>query len=185
MLEALYARTETMISLVGQLLDIARIETGPFPTETSPFNPTPLINAFIQEHMPLIEEKNLIFHSQIAPDLPVVRIYKEHLETILTVLLENAIRYTPSQGEITLIASSPKKNELLFMLKDTGVGFPKKQQDRIFTRFFRADNAVAAHPNGTGLGLFYAKLLVEKQGGKIWFRSEENKGTTFSVSLPV
>ena len=77
------------------------------------------------------------------------------------------------------------KKAIKFSIKDTGVGIPKDQQERVFTKFFRGANVMRMDTEGTGLGLFITKNIIEAHGGKIWFESEENKGTTFFFTLPV
>jgi len=85
---------------------------------------------------------------------------------------------------ITFTVKKTKPEKLLFIIEDTGIGIPTDEQKNIFSKFFRARNAVKVNPNGIGLGLFYVKMIVEKQKGKIWLRSEEGKGTKFYVTLP-
>jgi two-component system sensor histidine kinase VicK len=105
-------------------------------------------------------------------------------------LLDNAVRYTPPRGRITILLEIIKfhdrdEKDIIFSIKDTGVGIPKDQQPRVFTKFFRGANVMRMDTEGTGLGLFIAKNIIEAHGGKIWFESEERKGTVFYFSLPV
>jgi len=99
-------------------------------------------------------------------------------------LVNNAIFYTGAGGEV-IISIKRNGSNVEFSIKDTGIGIPKNQQTRVFSRFFRADNAIRKETEGTGLGLFITKNIIEAHGGKIWFESIENKGTTFFFSLPV
>ena len=100
-------------------------------------------------------------------------------------LLSNAIKYTPEGGKIEISLSVDEKKNLILKVSDTGYGIPKNQQDKIFTKLFRADNVIGKDTEGTGLGLYIAKSIVEQAGGKIWFESKENIGTTFYVSLVI
>ncbi len=112
-----------------------------------------------------------------------VNIDKERVQLILQNLLDNAIAYTPPSGEVTISV----KSDTMFLevaIKDTGIGIPKNQQAKIFDRFFRADNAIKTRSEGSGLGLFISKHIVEKHGGKIWFESEDKKGTVFHFAIP-
>jgi len=99
-------------------------------------------------------------------------------------LLSNANRYAPSESTI-FVEIVEKGEEIEYAVRDTGIGIPKDQQSRLFEKFFRADNAVSAVPEGSGLGLSLVKILVEGWGGRIWFESEQNKGTTFHFTVPI
>jgi len=113
----------------------------------------------------------------INADLNIVRMIFQNL-------FSNAVKYTPAEGTITLTI---KKDGLyaLISVADTGYGIPKNAQPKIFTKMFRADNARVKDPDGTGLGLYIIKETIEKTGGKIWFESKENKGSTFNVAIPL
>lgn len=98
-------------------------------------------------------------------------------------MIDNAIHYTMPGGKVTVILTGDK-NEIKITVKDTGIGIPQNQQERVFSKFFRAANAMRVQTDGTGLGLFITKNIIEAHGGKIWFESEEGKGTTFYFTLP-
>jgi two-component system sensor histidine kinase VicK len=99
-------------------------------------------------------------------------------------LLNNAVRYTNDQGKIE-VNLTVKDGELISKISDNGIGIPKVEQSRIFEKFFRANNALKKETDGSGLGLYLAKTVIESSGGKIWFESKENEGTTFWFSLPI
>ena len=100
-------------------------------------------------------------------------------------LLSNAVKYTPEKGKVSIHLSLSDKKNVLLRLCDNGYGIPKNQQDKIFTKLFRADNVIGKDTEGTGLGLYIAKSIVEQAGGKLWFESVENKGTIFYATLPL
>jgi signal transduction histidine kinase len=101
-------------------------------------------------------------------------------------LISNAIKYTPPNGTIELsLCLDPAVKHFLFTVADSGVGIPTNQHDRIFTRLFRADNVRVSDTEGNGLGLYIVKAIIENSGGRVWFESEENSGSTFHVELPV
>jgi two-component system sensor histidine kinase VicK len=107
-------------------------------------------------------------------------------------LISNAIKYTPDNGKLSISVrhsheklTTDSKGSVLIEVMDTGYGIPKHQQAKVFTKLFRADNIKRKDTDGTGLGLYITKALVEHMGGKIWFTSEQNKGSQFSVLLPI
>ena len=102
---------------------------------------------------------------------------------ILQNLLSNAIKYTPEKGKVNLEIGL-EKGCLQIKISDSGLGIPASQQNKIFSKLFRADNVRATDTEGTGLGLYIIKSILDNVNGKIWFESIENKGTTFFVCLP-
>jgi signal transduction histidine kinase len=109
-------------------------------------------------------------------------------------LLSNAVKYTPDNGTVTVSTSlrdtdrrgkKVKKQFIEIQIKDTGFGIPSNQQEKIFSKMFRAENAKKNVPEGNGLGLYLVKAIVEHVGGDIWFESEEGSGTTFYILLPI
>ena len=96
--------------------------------------------------------------------------------------VDNAIYYTPSGGKIKLELNADRRN-VYFMVKDNGLGVPKDEQSHLFTKFYRAKNAQKARPDGTGLGLFMAKKVINEQGGTLLFESTEGKGSTFGFKF--
>jgi len=109
---------------------------------------------------------------------------KEKMKLALQNLIENAISYSFSGSDVTISVDCDNMN-LTVAIKDKGMGIPENQQKRVFSKFFRADNAVKMETEGSGLGLFLTKNIIEKHGGKIWFESEEGKGSTFYFTLPI
>jgi len=103
---------------------------------------------------------------------------QEKVGLVIQNLLENAIKYTPEEGTIQ-ISLGQEKNNILFKIKDSGVGIPQDQQNRIFTKFFRGSNVMRLETDGSGLGLYTAKNIIDAHKGKIWFESQEGQGTTF------
>ncbi len=94
------------------------------------------------------------------------------------------IKYSKQDGKIEVCCTKDGA-EVVFFVRDNGIGIPQKQQKRLFEKFFRADNAVLSETDGTDLGLYIAKAIVEAHNGKVWFDSAENKGTTFYIKLPL
>lgn len=166
------------------LLSLARIEGGRVKVEAIPVNIPTLTNEILKELIISIEEKQLTIDikkgKRKIPDIPLdANIARQVIMNLTT----NAIRYSNTGGIIT-ISFEPKEKELLITVQDNGIGIPEKQKEKIFEKFFRADNAINKAPDGTGLGLALVKQLVGLWHGRIWFESEEGKHTTFSVTIP-
>jgi len=182
-----YQSNERMINLINDLLDVTRIEEGKYlyrPTLTD-------LGTIVQFVMNSCKEEvqrkklNLEFKKPI-PKLPKIILDVEKIRLVVQNLLENAIKYTPSGGKITVSLKHLKdKKEAELQVQDTGVGIPKDQQERVFTKFFRAANVMRLDTGGSGLGLFISKNIVEAHGGRIRFELEEGKGTTFYLNLPI
>ncbi len=185
LLERTYQSNERMIDLINDLLNVARIEEGRFLYEPADASPEEIADSVIDSLKEKAESRNikLVFRKPASP-LPFVKMDKEKINIALTNLITNAINYTHRDGEITVELLSDAKS-VKFRVQDNGVGIPKEEQNRIFTKFFRASNVVKMDTSGTGLGMFITKNIVEAHGGKIWFESEENKGTTFHFTLPI
>ena len=116
--------------------------------------------------------------------LPKVSMDVDKISLAIQNLVDNASKYTPQGGKI-IISLKHEDQKLIFSISDTGVGIPAEQHGRIFSKFFRADNVIRMQTDGSGLGLFISKAIIENHKGSIWFESTEGKGTTFYFSLPV
>ncbi len=179
-----YESNERTIRLVNDFLNVARIEEGRFGFEFSPHNLQDLIENLLQEFSHTIKEKKIkLTFTKPQEKLPQVNIDPTKIRLAIQNIIDNAIKYTPERGEVTIMIKYSKLN-LEVSVKDSGIGIPKNQMSRLFTKFFRSENAIKKQVEGTGLGLFISKNIIEKHGGKIWLESEENKGTTFYFTVP-
>ena len=184
-IEKTYKSNERMINLINDLLDVTRIEEGKYLYKPVLTDFEPICQFVINSYREEVERRKLkIEFKKPEKKLPRVKVDVEKIRLAIQNLLENAIRYTKSGGEISVSLRDLKK-EIEFSVRDTGVGIPKDQQARVFTKFFRAANVIRMETEGSGLGLFITKNIVETHGGRIWFESEEGKGTTFYFTLPV
>jgi PAS domain S-box-containing protein len=184
-LEEIYQGSQRMVALVNTLLDISRIELGTFQIESQPTDVVALAQGVLDEQKPSIEKKKLIVTTDFSKNTPLFLTDPKLLCMVFQNLLDNAVEYTPPGGRIEFTISLYEKRSIAIKVSDTGYGIPKSQQDQIFTKFFRADNVRDKDTDGTGLGLYIVKSVVESFGGTIRFESEENKGTTFYVMLPL
>lgn len=180
-----YHSNERMIHLVNDLLNISRIEEGRFIFKFKKESLEKLLERTIKEFKYALEEKsmNLVYDGPQKP-LPEIEMDIEKLHVVIQNIINNAIIYTPSNGQIK-ISCKRKDEQILISVQDNGMGIPKKQQHRLFTKFFRADNAIKMQTEGSGLGLFIAKNIVEKHKGKISAKSKQDQGSTFTISLPI
>jgi signal transduction histidine kinase len=180
-----YKSNERMINLVNDLLNVARIEEGRFGYQFSLIHLEDLIQATIQDFIHKIQEKKINFqYLRPSNPLPKVNVDPAKMRLVIGNLIDNAIKYTPKNKQVTISIKYDKLN-LEVSIKDSGIGIPADQQKRLFSKFFRSENAVRAQTEGSGLGLFIVKNIIEKHKGAIWFESAENKGSNFCFTLPV
>ena len=161
------------------------IELGTFAGVVKPTDIVQLAEDVINEQQLQIKEKKLVFSATFATNIPLIQIDPKLLRMVIQNLFSNAIKYTPDGGKIAVQLIMEDSNSITLRIADTGYGIPKNQYDKIFTKLFRADNVIGKDTEGTGLGLYIAKSIVEQSNGKLWFESEENVGTTFHVTLPL
>jgi signal transduction histidine kinase len=171
-----------MASLVNDLLNVARIESGRIQVAPTPTDPVLLAEKALENFQPIINEKKLKVKT-VFENIGTVNLDPELVGEVLFNLISNAIKYSPTGGEVELSIKNTGKN-FTVEIKDRGLGIPKSQQDKIFSKFFRGGNAVLVDTDGNGLGLYICKAIVESSKGKIWFESKEGRGTTFWFSMP-
>lgn len=184
-LEKTYKSNERMINLINDLLDVTRIEEGRYVYKPVFTRLEPIVLSMLESYKEIIKKNKLeVQFLRPKEELPKVLVDVEKIKLAIQNLIDNAVKYTP-EGNKIIISLKREKDNIEFSIKDTGIGIPKYQQERIFTKFFRGVNALKIQTEGTGLGLFITKNIIEAHNGKIWFESEEGKGTTFYVTLPI
>lgn len=181
-LNTMQSVTYNLADLVSMILDVSRIQLGKMKVDAQPLD----LNLFFKEILfaiePKAKEKEQKFDVSIPNDLPKAMLDKRLTRMTIENLLSNAVKYTPAKGTVKWFMEL--RGTMLYMeVRDTGCGIPEKDQKQIFGKLFRASNTGAI--DGNGFGLYVAKGAIEAQGGKIWFESKENKGTTFFVELPL
>lgn len=180
----IYEGNQRMVKLVNSLLNVSRIELGTFGIEPEKVYIQNIAQTVIGELKPSIKTKKIQFILTIAKAIPKINLDTKLTSIILQNLLSNAIKYTPEKGQVRLTIKKNTTN-LLIEVKDTGYGIPEDQQNKIFTKLFRAENVQSKDTEGTGLGLYIVKNILDESGGSITFTSQENKGTIFSVIIPL
>jgi PAS domain S-box-containing protein len=183
-LDEIYHSNQRMVSLVNSLLNVSRLELGTFMVEPEKTDICEIADSVIGELQPQIKKKNQVFTKKYEKKIQKILLDKKLIRMVIQNLLTNAVKYTKDTGKVTLAITQNKK-DLLLSVSDTGMGIPKSQQSQIFKKLFRADNVREADTEGTGLGLYIVKAIVAGSGGTVRFESEENKGTTFFVTIPL
>ncbi len=183
-IKEIYRGNQRMVELVNTLLNVSRLELGTFVIEPQPTDLKLLSEEVVKEQLVGINEKKLSFTATYADDLPQVNVDPKLMRMIFQNYLSNAVKYTPEKGKIKLSMTWDKKG-ILFSVEDTGYGIPKCQQEKIFQKLFRADNVKSMDTEGTGLGLYIVKEIMDEVKGKAWFESHENKGSKFYILLPL
>jgi PAS domain S-box-containing protein len=182
-LQEVYRASKRMVDLDNVLLSATRIEIGASPDRTKQVDIVALAEMILKEYQRESKDKNLKVQTAYGKHIPSLQLDPKQLTIVFQNLLSNAIKYTPAGGAIKLSIYC-KHHEILVTITDTGIGIPKAAQSKIFNSFFRAGNAKVREAQGVGLGLYILKIIVDKLGGRIWFESQENKGTAFYMSLP-
>lgn len=174
-----------MADLITTLLNVSRINMGTFVINPAPVKLMSLVEKEIEQLTLQLDHKKIKLTLESNCKAKEIKIDVKAFSIILQNLLTNAIKYTPPKGKIkVMLKEDIKTNSCIISVKDTGFGIPKVQQPKIFGKWFRADNVKSMEIDGNGLGLYMVKSIVEGSGCKIWFESQEKKGTTFYISIP-
>lgn len=183
-LEKGYLSNERIIDLINDMLNVSRIEEGRFGYNFADNDFAEALKIVLDSLENKIKQKNIKLRLEGVKDLPLIYMDNEKILLVLQNLVENAVKYTPAQGRIKIKAEI-KKNKFYFSIEDNGVGIPENDQKKLFSKFFRASNVMRMQTDGSGLGLFIVKNIINKHGGEIKCKSEEGTGTTFSFFLPL
>jgi len=179
------ARTsaDRLIRLVNDLLDASRLESGRLAFDPKPTDLAAMSDDVVAELAPLAQEKNQRLTIEPVAAIPPVLVDPKLAREVILNLASNALRYTPEGGTITVVMRTVD-GAVEWAVRDTGIGVPISAQQRLFEKFYRADNASIVHTEGTGLGLYMVRLIVERFGGRVWYESAEGVGSTFRFTLP-
>lgn len=173
-----------MEELVSDLLIVSKIEQGTFPSKKESVLLSDIAEKLVKSSKIFAKASNVKMELEAEKKLPFVLVDSSQIKLVMENLLDNAIRYTRAKGKVK-IRLTRRNADLIFEIKDEGVGIPKEDQKFIFQKFFRSANALRHQTEGSGLGLYIAKSIIEKFGGKIKFKSQEGVGSTFWFILPI
>lgn len=182
------SNVDRMSTLVGDLLEISRIETGRLKLDIKPVSIGEVIEETLRTTQRQIEEKQQALEVKVPSDLPAVMGDRARLIQVMTNLISNAYKYTPNGGRIQ-ISAEPKVNGapgfVRCAVRDSGIGISEEDQTKLFTKFFRSGDPAVREVTGTGLGLSITKSLIELHGGQIWVESQLGHGSTFIFTVPM
>ncbi len=183
LLDQAFLSSQRMVYLIADLLNVSRLRTGKFVIEAKTTQLSDVIEGEIAQLEESAKSKNMKLTYHRPKNFPMLNLDETKIRQVIMNFADNALYYTPSGGTIDIYLED-KGQTIEFLVVDNGIGVPKNEQHHLFSKFYRANNAQKARPDGTGLGLFMAKKVVVAQGGAIIFRSEEGKGSTFGFSFP-
>jgi len=183
-LETVLRNANHLSNLVEELLDVSRIEAGAMKLNIQEIDVVPVIEDIADRMRPQLEKKNQKLSIDIPRNVPKVSADDRRTTQIILNLVSNAHKYTPSGGDI-VISAEPEGEYLFVDVTDNGIGLSQEEQEKLFSKFFRAENTETIKEGGTGLGLWITRSLVEMQGGEIFVESSPGEGSTFSFTVPI
>jgi signal transduction histidine kinase len=183
-LKEVYFMNRRMVELIDTFLSVSRLELGKLVADNKPVKVTEVAEYIIAEEKKAIQEKEILVEMHFDDTIGMITTDRKLLSIVFQNLLSNAVKYTPAHGRIDF-SIQKEGSKLMVKVADTGMGIPEAQQAHIFKKMFRADNARAQDSEGTGLGLYIVKSIVELLKGEICFTSKEGVGTTFQITFPI
>lgn len=180
-----FMAAKKMLKTVNDLLDVAKIEEGRFGYQFEEVNMVSFLEDILSQSNDLSKQYNIKLYFSHPKESITAYIDQQKMSMVLFNLLDNAIKYNVENGEVTVTIEKEKDEPFAKVsIKDTGIGIPPNQIEKLFTKFFRADNVVKYAPDGTGMGLYIVRNIINRHGGRIWVESELNRGTTFYFTIP-
>ncbi|NCS83028.1 GAF domain-containing protein [Candidatus Saccharibacteria bacterium] len=184
LLQEAFVSSERMVRLIGDFLNVSRLQTGKFIIEKRPVDLAKLVRREIDGLESNAAARNIKFVYKQPKDIPAVDVDENKIQQVIMNFADNAIYYSKEASKIVVRLQKTAKG-IEFTVKDTGIGVPLDEQAQLFNKFFRATNARRQRPDGTGVGLYLAKRVVQDHHGEIIFSSKEGKGSTFGFRLPL
>ena len=178
-----FVSSQRMVYLVADLLNVSRLKSGKFVIELRPTNLPEVVNTEVNQVSEVAKSRGLELKVETPKSFPTLMLDETKTRQVIMNFVDNAIYYTPNGGKIRVVFDETNDYADVRVI-DSGIGVPKADQKKLFSKFYRSNNARKARPDGTGLGLFMAKKVIVAQGGKIIFESKEGKGSTFGFRFP-
>ncbi len=173
-----------LLTIINDILDIARIEAGKMPLNVTKFAAADLVREVLAELEPLIGRSKLEVGSRIAKSIPLLRTDRAKVKQIIMNLISNALKFTPKGSVTVSVQLNKRRNEVWIAVADSGIGIAQKDQETVFQDFRQVDNSPTRQYGGTGLGLAICRRLAHVLGGDIRLVSKVNHGSTFTLVLP-
>lgn len=181
-LEEAFNSSQRMVYLISDFLNVSRIQTGKFQIDLKPCNLAEILNDEIEQLMIVANSRQLKLVYDMPANFPDLNTDEDKIRQVMMNFIDNAIYYSMPKGDIRVVLSYTQQH-VEFKVIDHGIGVPKSEQHKLFTKFSRASNARKQRPDGTGIGLFMAKKVIVSLGGSLIFQSVEGKGSTFGFRL--
>ena len=184
LLNEAFVSSERMVRLIGDFLNVSRLQTGKFVIDKHPVDLALLVQREIDSLETNAAARGVKFVYKQPKNIPILNIDENKIQQVVMNFADNAIYYSKDSGNIT-VTLKKLPNFIEFKVIDRGIGVPISEQKDLFNKFFRATNARRARPDGTGVGLFLAKKVIVDHDGEVIFESQEGKGSVFGFRLPL
>ena len=184
LLSEAYNSSERMVHLIGDFLNVSRLQTGKFVVDRHEVDLALVTKQEADGIRQIATSHDIALQFSVAPRIPLLYLDEAKIRQVIMNFIDNAIYYSPA-GSTIRVKLSVEDGDIVFCVKDEGIGVPPEVKDHLFTRFFRAENARKQRPDGTGIGLYLAKKIIDGHGGTVSVESKVDKGSTFGFRLPI
>jgi signal transduction histidine kinase len=178
-----YSGANRMVGLINDLLNVSRMDTGRFFIEPVDVDISQMVKEEVNQLTNQAKEKSIYINIEEKGQIPKIWADETKIRQVVMNFIDNAVHYTQKGGVTVKLGKD--NNHFVFSVTDTGIGVPKAEQNKLFEKFYRAQNARHTRPDGTGLGIYLAKRIIEDHNGEIFFNSVEGQGSTFGFRLPL
>ena len=185
LLDEAFTSSERMVHLISDFLNVSRLQTGKFMIDRKKTDLANVVSQEVESMKQIAESHGMTIRYRQPSVFPVLYIDDDKLRQVIMNFIDNAIYYSPDSRAPIIVKLAVEDGYAVFRVVDKGMGVPVEVQRQLFTKFFRAENARKQRPDGTGIGLYLAKRVIDGHGGKLVFESAEGKGSTFGFRLPV